>query len=431
MSNDVFLSPGFKRSRISYILNAAFDYCAVLAISGVFLTKLLVYIGLSDAQIGILNSVTSFAFLFQLLSIGIVRFMKNSKLVSVTALTLSHVFFMASFFVPFLAVSRLAKMIIVVVLYVLAYILRSVVSGIWSKWANSFVSPDNRGEYSAVKEIISLISGVLFTLALGYIVDGYIKGNDIEGSFVFLGITILVFNIANFISLILMEKEYVVTSQEKQNRKSLKEVISNTLGNKSFTNLVILSVIYQVATYFTLGFISVYTVKELALSVVTIQVINAVSIIARILVTRPFGKFADKTSFATAINLALLISAVGYAINMFATPSTWWVYAVYAVLNSVAASGLSQNMSNVYYSYVESDYLVQAISINSSIGGIVGFGAALIASEMVDVIQANGNMIFGCHIYAQQVLSGISALLFLAATIFCHKVIRKQKVMKQ
>ena len=431
MNNDVFSGTVFRRSRVSYILNAAFDYCAVLAISGVFLTKLLVYIGLTDAQIGILNSVTTFSFLFQLLSIGLVRFIKNSKKVSVISLTLSHLFFMASFFVPFLPVGRLAKTVIVIVLYVLAYIIRSMISGIWQKWTNAFVSPDNRGEYSAVKEIISLVSGVLFTLALGYIVDGYINGNDIEGSFVFLGITILVFNIANFISLILIGEEPADTIEDKESKKSLKTVFLKTLCNKNFTNLVILTAIYQIATYFTLGFISVYTVNDLALSVVTIQIISAVSTVVRIIVTKPFGRFADKTSFATAINLALLISAVSYAINMFATPSTWWVYAVYAVLNSVASSGLGQNLSNVYYSYVETDYLVQAISINNSISGIVGFAAALVASKIVDVIQANGNIIFGLHIYAQQVLSGISAILFLIATIFCYKVIRKQKVMKQ
>ena len=83
------------------------------------------------------------------------------------------------------------------------------------------------------------------------------------------------------------------------------------------------------------------------------------------------------------------------------------------------------------YSYVDSKYIAQAMAINNCIGGIFGFIASIAGSRILNAVQTNGNLVFGIHIYGQQILAGISAIVLIIAIIFTKKVIVKQPVIKQ
>jgi len=83
------------------------------------------------------------------------------------------------------------------------------------------------------------------------------------------------------------------------------------------------------------------------------------------------------------------------------------------------------------YSYVDSQYITQAMAIKNCIGGLFGFGASLIGGKILEIIQSNGNMVFGVHIYGQQILAVISFAVTVVAIIYTQKVIEKQKVMIQ
>ena len=56
--------------------------------------------------------------------------------------------------------------------------------------------------------------------------------------------------------------------------------------------------------------------------------------------------------------------------------------------------------------------------------GIAGFLVSLIGSAIVKTVQANSNMVFGAHIYAQQILASIAFLLAFAAVIYTQTIIK-------
>ena len=425
-----FNSLEYKRSRVAYMSQCTIEYFVSIIVADAFLATLLTHIGVSDAVIGVVSSFITMAFLFQLLSVFLVQKMKNTKRTVIMFDTLSQVFFMLIYLVPFMPVSKTFKTIMVVLLVLAAYIFKYLVIGIYFKWANSFVEPTKRGEYSAVKEMISLLTGVVYTLVIGFVVDGFVARDNIQGSFIFLAIVLLVLNIANFVTLMLIARDKA-DDEPKKDKTSLRVVAKHTLGNRDFVNVIILNVLWDVGRYTTIGFMGVFKTKDLLMSVGTVQLINMVGSLSRFAVSKPFGKFSDKTSYATGIKVALLITAVGYFFNIFSTPASRWCVVVFTLLTNVSLAGLNQNMYNIAYSYVESDYIVQAMAIKNSIGGLCGFGATIIASRVLDYIQSNGNMIWGIHMYGQQFLSAISFVILVAAVIFTHKVISGQKVMIQ
>ena len=423
---NIYSSAEYKRSRKAYIVQCAAEYFISILVADAFLAKLLSNIGVSDALTGIISSFISFAFMFQLLSMGLMKRMKSVKRTVILFDTLSQLFFMSIYLVVFLPVSQSVKTVLVMAGVLFGYFCMYLIYSIYFKWANSYVSPENRGEYSAVKEMISLFTGVIFTLGIGFVIDKYESVGNISGGFLFIALAMLILNVINFISLMSIKDGEVSSCGH-----SAKEILENTLKNKNFRSVVLLTILWEMARYFTIGFMGTYKTKELALTVGTVQVINMAGNLFRLLVSKPFGRYSDKKSFAKGFNLALLIAGTGFLINIFTTPESVWCVVIFTVLYSVSMAGTNQNSYNIIYSYVESDFIVEAMSVKNCIGGLMGFFASIIGGKILSAVSANGNTVFGIHMYGQQLLSLISLVFVLAAMAYNFLVLEKAKIIKQ
>lgn len=424
--NPDFNSPVYKRSRAAYSAQCAFEYFMALLAGDAYLAKLLGVIGLSDETIGIISSLITASFLFQLSSIFIVRRIKSVKRTATIFNTLSSLFFAGLYLIPFLPVSVGVRTTLVVVCILAAYFLNYSVTSMIYKWGNSFVDPHKRGDYSAGKEMFSLISGMAFTIAVGAVIDRFESVGNIRGGFIFIAAAGLIVSLCNFICLALIAPGRVET-----NAQPLSGVVKNTLGNKNFLTVVFMFCLWEFGKGLTIGFLGIYKTKDLMLTVGTVQAINAVGNMCRFALSKPIGRFADRHSFVKGIELALSIAAVGFAVNIFASPTARWCIVVYTILYAVSSAGTTQNFNNIIYSYVDSDYFVQASAVKNSLGGIVGFCASLIGSRILAAVRDGGNTLFGVTVYGQQVLSALTLIFTIAAILFAHFVIEKQKIMTQ
>jgi Na+/melibiose symporter-like transporter len=212
-------------------------------------------IGLDDGLIGIVSSLVSLAFLFQLVTIFVVQRIANVKRFVIIFHALSHFLLMFLYFIPFLPWSLPYKEALVVVCILAANCGKFLINSMLYKWANSYVDPNKRASFSAGKEMISLATGIVMTLVLGYIMDAYEAANNLEGGFIFAAIAILIFNICDIVSLLLIKKDANGAAMQKQKMAPLGEVMKNTLGNRCFRNVIILTILWDVARYTTIGFL--------------------------------------------------------------------------------------------------------------------------------------------------------------------------------
>lgn len=427
---DIFQSAEYKRSRIAYRWECTFEYFVALLVGDAFLASLLSSIGISDAITGIISSFISLAFLFQIFSIFVVRKISNIKRFVAVFHSVSQLLFMSLYLVPFLPFAFEYKQAAVIVCILAAYFGNYLVTSIIYKWGNSYVDPHKRGTYSAGKEMLSLFAGMIVTVIVGQVMDYFEMMNNLEGGFIFTAISIFIFAVCDFTCLMLI-KNQIISKEKTKKSVPLKQVLKNTLGNRSFVNLVILTCIWDIGRYTTIGFLGTYRIKELFFTVGTVQIINIVANLGRFAVSKPFGIYSDKRSYTKGAELGLIIVASAFAVNIFAAPGTRLLMIVYTVLFNVGIAGINQNFFNMTYSYVDSEYFVEASAIKSSIGGLCGFGASVLASRLLDYVQANGNTLFGITVYGQQLLSLISFVLIVIAILFNHFVISKQKIMIQ
>lgn len=430
MNKDIFNSKEYKISRGAYSAQNAVEYFIALCATDAFLANLLTHIGISDSLIGIISSLISLSFMFQLISMYLVNKIKSAKRVVLICNGLSQMLFMCLYILPFVPVPAEIKPALVFVIVLMAYFLLYAANPIFYKWANSFVHPMLRAQYGAVKEIISLVGGVIFSLAVGYSTDYFTATGNVEGGFMFTAIAIAILNVFNIVSILLIKKDGH-NSEASDDTVPFIEVFKQLLGNKAFLSVVLVTMLAQMAQYTTIGFMGVYKTKDLMISVGFVQIISFIGVGARVLASTPFGRYADRRSFAVAMKWAAVIMAVAYFVNMFTTPERWYMVIAFTIIQSIGMAGYNANAMNIVYSYVDSRYIVQAMAIKNSICGICGFLAALGAGRLLAYIQSNGNTFLELNLYGQQVLSSISFLLYVIMAVIIKLVLQKQAIRKQ
>ena len=98
---DKFNSPEYKRSRKAYVSQCMVEYFVTLIVADVFLARLLSNIGISDSLVGIISSFITLAFVFQLMSIFVLRIKMSTKKIVMIFDTMSifflHVYVLCTF----------------------------------------------------------------------------------------------------------------------------------------------------------------------------------------------------------------------------------------------------------------------------------------------------------------------------------------------
>ncbi|MCQ2385819.1 MAG: MFS transporter, partial [Clostridia bacterium] len=436
MDNGMFDSFTYKQSRCAYTVQCAFEYLVSLLLTDAYLAKLLRNLDFSAPLTGLVTSFINLAFVFQLFSLFVAKRKTNPKRLILTVDTISQLFFCFIYFVPFLPMSSGVRRFAVVGSILVAYFLKYLVSSLLFHWSNTFVNPDKRASFGAVKEIISLASGILFQFLVSAVVDKYEGLGNVRGAFLFIGISMLALNAGNFISILLIGRKSGpadgndMPKKEKQPEKTWKEIFRYTFGNADFRRVLLVLVLMS-GRFFVAGFMGTFKTEDLGFSMVTITVISMVGNLSRIAVSVPFGKYSDKKGYCNGFSLGLILLAVGCFANAFTAPSTRLLVIVYVLMENIALAGINQNTFNMVYSYVPSAYIAEAMAISSCVRGVMGFLFAALGSGLLSAIQGAENTFFGIPVYGQQVLSLIAGLCVLIGSIYIQTVLSKRHAMKQ
>ncbi len=415
-----------KTAQRSTILVDAFEYFGALLLSGAFLASLLTKIGVPDALVGITSSLASFGYIAQFFAMFLTRRMHSAKRVVATTHVISQLLFVTLYLVPFVQVPQGVKTALFMVLYLCGSFIQYLIGPIRTNWTMSYVNPRERGSFSATKEIISLIGGMIFSWVMGSVIDHCDEIGQQQTGFIICGITIFVLSLLIMLCY-LPVKELKAPAQEAE-QSSVRETIKGTLGDKTFRKIIYLDVLFRVATGICTPFMGTYLNNELALGLTTIATISMVSSVARALVSKPMGRFADKTSWANSLMLCFALASVGSLINAFTRPSNGLVlYTIYILFIAVYSAGSNSGITNIVFDYAKPHLRTGAIGIKGTVGGLASVLATLVGAKIVDAVQANGNQVFGMNIYAQQILSFLACLVFASAVLYIRLVIMKLK----
>lgn len=411
-----------KRGRLMYHIEAALEYLISILVNGSFLATLTKELGIDDSITGILSSIISLGCLFQLVSIFIIK--KRYKGFITLMSVLNQLLFMILYIIPLSNGSKNVKIVLFIIIIISAYLIYYVAHPKKINWFMSNVEDSSRGSFTARKEIISLISGIIFSFLMGYIIDFYIDKGQNRLSFVIAAG--VMFALTALHTLTVLFTPEISDVGNKVHKTSIKNSIKSVFSNKNLLHVVVLFILYYIATYCASPFYGTYEINELGFSLMFVSFISMLSSISRILVSTLWGRYADKTSFANMFEKCSIILGLGVICATLATPGNGKImFSLYYILKGIAMGGINSATINLVFDYVSPAHRSDSLAICLAASGTAGFVSTLFASPLVKIIQKYGLSIFGFNIYAQQAVSAISLLFIVIMILYTKFVIKK------
>lgn len=411
------------KNRILYILEAGLEYWISLLLTGSFFARLLTENGISDAAAGIITEISSFAFIAQLISVfyrkrrGMKRFITFMHLCN-------QLFFVFLYAVPLFPVPQGVKTALFVLLFLGGQLIANTVSPYKISWFMSFVDNAKRGRFTALKEIVSLAGGMLFSFTMGTISDYYKSIGKTDVYFFLCGITILVLTLLHTLSIVAVKEE---RPEEGIDRKtSLIPAVKRTFSNKILLLLVGTAALWGFSSKLSIAFYGVYQVNTLGFSLRYSAILEAIYSAVRMGFSFYLGKLSDKFSRSRTLQLCFGFAAIGFLANVFTVPANGKIlYAVYQCFYGFAMAGINGGLMNILFDHVSPEDRPAALGIQSSLQGLAGFVASLVGSVILSSIRKGGDRLFGFPVYGQQVLSAIS---FLLCVLLCAIMQKNKKL---
>ncbi len=416
-------------SRTMYIIEAALEYFISLVVTDAYLAKVGQSIGMSDSLIGILSAFVLLGCGAQIIAVFLTGRDSVKRLV-ISGTLITNLAFVLVYLTPFVPAASKERSVILIAVLLGAYLIKNVVHSPKTNWFMSLVDDSKRGVFTANKEIISLIGGMVFTFIMGNIIDAFEVAGNLKGAFITSAATIAGLSVFHILTMVLSREKKIERPVENTAQK--KFLFKELMLNKNLLKVVAVSVIWYIVTGISTPFYGSYKVGALGFSMTFISVLGIVSSVMRALCSRPMGRFADKKSFATAMILCMGIAALSFGINIFAVPANGYVlFTLYSVLYAISMAGLNSGLTNLVYDYVPHEQRVAALALQNSIAGVVGFGTTCVAGLLVDHIQEKGNVFWGMNLYAQQVVSAISFVVSILLLLYLVFVIKKISRVKE
>ena len=410
-----------KRSRLMYIIEATLEYLISILVAGSFLATLTKELGFSDSLTGILSSVISLGCLFQLISVS-VRKTRVKKLVIILSVV-NQLLFLLLYVVPLSGAGKPTKTVLFVIAIFSAYLIYNFAHPKKISWLMSLVDDHRRGSFTANKEIVSLISGMAFSFIMGAVVDRLAETGRIRYAFVVSATVIFVLMILHTLTMVFTVEKDMPTVDKKSIGKSMVE----TFKNKSVLQVTAIFVIYYIANYASHPFYGTYQINELGFSLKFVSALSICGSVTRVLVSKFWGRYADKKSFAAMIEKCFLFLGVSYICVILSVPSNGKImFALYYILHGAAMGGINSALINLVFDYVVPEKRADSLAISQAAAGLSGFLTTICISPLVSTIQKNNNMIFGFHIYAQQAITVISFIGVIFAIIYIRAVIMRK-----
>lgn len=409
-----------KRSRLMYIIEAALEYFVSILVAGAYLANLTAAIGIPDSLTGVISSIISLGCVFQLIAVFLRR--NQVKRMVVAASILNQLLFASLYVIPGVILSSETKTVIFTAVILLAYFIYNAVHPVKINWFMSLIDNDKRGVFTAKKEVVSLISGMVFTFLAGAAVDYYKEMGKLQTAFILCAVTMVVLTVLHTLTM-LLTVERTDTASSRPDRKE----IFSVLKSKGIIKVALIFSLWYVAMCSATPFYGTYQTKELGFSMKFIAILGVIYAVARSIFSGVLGRYADKRSFARMVRLCLTVAAVAFLINGFCTPENGKiVFTAYYTLYAVAMAGINSALINLCYDYAPVEKRTSALAITQAISGCIGFFSTLLMSRVVEKIQSDGNTLWGIPLYAQQFTSFFAALITLITILLVHILLVKQ-----
>lgn len=433
----------YEKSRRRYIVGDAAAQTIVQLAGGTFLVSLMLSVGFSDAQAGVLTSVGCLAALFQLFTMRMVNHLTKRKLF-ICLMTVQKLYLAFIFFIPLLPVPDSARQLLLITGYFIAQVCAQIGTPATQDWIASLVPARLRGNYFSRKDAVCVFVTVTMMLLSGIVMDAT-AGERQSTGFTLNGSIILILVLLNAWAFSCMKEPRLgemnadgkeihgklrhkyMQKQSAHNGSFLLEM-RDAFGKADFRMAFTLTLLWQTAFYCAAPFNSSYQLEELGMPFTFIMVIGFLCNMLRIAITPLMGKLGDKHGMAFLYKYSLVGILLYFIFFALAVPSN----AYPMVILGTVCSALGWSFAGIGLFGVQLELLEEGkrdihLSILLALSGVYGFLVSFVSGFLLDFLQKTLVSLPGQRLYAQQFTNLLGAGFLLLTIVYLKCKVQKRE----
>ncbi|MFI3175361.1 MAG: MFS transporter [Bacillota bacterium] len=421
----------YIRSQKQYAYAECGSFTVMQFACNTFAAALLITLGFSDAQIGLVFSIANLTCIVQIFTMQRVEKMQRKKpFVCVTSLV--KILFGAVFLLPFLHWGESTKQFLVVAFFVIAYTGTQIsVAASWD-WITDLVPTNIRGYYFAKKDAMTVAVSMVITLILGYLMDRHV-GDGVNPTYFLIGVVGIMLALINFFSLSKMnEKQKVrevtpeeIIEKEVIEKRNFVEEVRLVFTDNKFKKQFGLNMLWAISFNFSSPYNSSFQIKELGLPFMYLTVLNFFGGAFRIFLSPKMGRIADKLGMAIVLKWALMGILVNQVFLSFGNAgNAYWVTSLGCVGAAFGWSFLGTGLFALQILLLDKEKRVMQLSIISVLSGIMAFVSTSIGGILLEFVQKREFYFLGGIVYGQHILNSISVLMYVGMLFYIQMVIK-------
>ena len=433
----------YEKSRRRYIVGDAAAQTIVQLAGGTFLVSLMLSVGFSDAQAGVLTSVGCLAALFQLFTMRMVNHLTKRKLF-ICLMTVQKLYLAFIFFIPLLPVPDSARQLLLITGYFIAQVCAQIGTPATQDWIASLVPARLRGNYFSRKDAVCVFVTVTMMLLSGIVMDAT-AGERQSTGFTLNGSIILILVLLNAWAFSCMKEPRLgemnadgkeihgklrhkyMQKQSAHNGSFLLEM-RDAFGKADFRMAFTLTLLWQTAFYCAAPFNSSYQLEELGMPFTFIMVIGFLCNMLRIAITPLMGKLGDKHGMAFLYKYSLVGILLYFIFFALAVPSNAYPMVILGtVFSALGWSFAGIGLFGVQLELLEEGKRDIHLSILLALSGVYGFLVSFASGFLLDFLQKTLISRPGQRLYAQQFTNLLGAGFLLLTIVYLKCKVQKRE----
>ncbi len=388
-------------------------YTSLAGPGSVFLTKLLVMLGASSIQFGILSATGQIFLVLMPLGILVTRKLTLHKSSTVKWAVAGRALTPLLGLIPLFLSDRLSLTAVLAV-FALSTALLAVSANIWAGWMARMVPLRIRGRFFAKRNAILLGFGLSSAFLMGLLVDKF--SSDQNSLKLVMAGLFFIAGVVGLIGLKILSRQPEKPTETFE--QSTGELFREPFRDKNFKRLCLFGGWWMLAVGIGAPFWQPFMIEVLRMGVTEMLLYGMTMTTGSILTLKYWGRFIDRYGNIAAMKLAIVIGTVVPFVWLFVTPSNIWILFLEALLAGSMWGCVGIVTAN----------LVLSIAPEKKAQIYSGLFGAFCGTGMMITMLASGFFmpgqltIFGKYLHPMQVLFLITAFARLSAIIPLSKV---------
>jgi MFS family permease len=394
----------------------------------IFLVKFAELFQASPFHFAVLAAIGQVAQLFQPLGAAATRSARSRKGLILTLLYPCRGLVLLFLLLPFLLSPDVAIWVFLALFFV-ATAIGAVVGNLWIAWISDLFPLQIRGRFFSARTQILTVVGLLTAFFFGIFLDLFDPRTGIEravravvdgGGAFFTPDNlrwgfVVVFAAAAVAGLFSVRVLSLQPERPKEiETQSFREIFMTPLRDGNFRRLLFYGWWWTSVVGIGSPFWGPFMLKNLGMSLMETQIYGTISVIASLLVLRPWGRLIDKFGNKTCMRLAIVLGGINPLLWVFATPETVWLVYFEAATSGIMWSGANIVATNFVLSIAPPDKRQIYSGVFGALWGVPMIGTMLLSGILLPKAPVE---VVGLVLAPEQVLFAITGVLRWSAEI--------------